>query len=307
MNKLLNGPNKPDWFEYPPDFVAIHRKGIPPEGPWKILEDGELAQQLADLRRNLPGRSLVPFARNESDNVLACFEQNTGVEVKLVRGDATETAEDEGYFTNIDAWRAAVEEMATNELRELLDVVKEDHEYTQGIQWGDQRPGHSEGTIAKHIEELDANHAAIRAELTPYQNARIALLIHVHDTFKGSAQPKVAIDHPQSHASLAAGFLRGRLESPDLVAMVQYHDELYAIWRKMQDRGGALDQDRLNKLLGNIHDLDTFLAFNIVDGVSKGKDRAPIQWAIDLLSQNPRVTLNLNALLSAVESSVDSR
>jgi len=101
----------------------------------------------------------------------------------------------------------------------------------------------------------------------------LKLLIHTHDTFKGEAQQGVAITDHNSHASLARAYLQTFCDDPDLLAMVQYHDEPFALWRQF-DAKGKYNQARFDALLSNIKDWNLFLAFNIIDGCTAGKDTA---------------------------------
>jgi hypothetical protein len=94
---------------------------------------------------------------------------------------------------------------------------------------------------------------------------------------KGESQPGVAIADPRSHASLARAFLALFCEDPDLLAMVQHHDEPSALWRQAQSKGKC-NQERLEALVRNIRDWNLFLAFNIIDGCTKGKSREPLRW-----------------------------
>ena len=164
-------------------------------------------------------------------------------------------------------------------LEGALSAIVDDDRYRTLVEWGSPRPGHPEGTIRAHIEDLEANLAAIEAPLTPLQRARIRLLIHVHDTFKSRAAAGVAIDHPRSHASLARAYLLEFLEDEELATMVQWHDLPYALWRKWR-RTGRIDEDRLQRL-DAIDDWTTFTAFLVVDGCTAGKDRSPLRWFLE--------------------------
>src|SRR5271166_2074367 len=88
---------------------------------------------------------------------------------------------------------------------------------------------------------------------------------------------RAAIADPKCHASLARGFLSGCCPDSDLLAMVQYHDEPFALWRQFETKG-KYNQDRLAALLKAIKDWNLFLVFNIVDGCTKGKRREPLRW-----------------------------
>ena len=59
--------------------------------------------------------------------------------------------------------------------------------------------------------------------------------------------------------------------------MVQYHDEPFALWRK-SSASGRVDEARLEQLLVTIRNWNPFLAFQIIDGCTAGKERAPLHW-----------------------------
>ena len=103
------------------------------------------------------------------------------------------------------------------------------------------------------------------------------VLIHTHDSFKGESQPGVPITDPKSHASLARAFLADHCDDADLLAMVQYHDEPFALYRQFESKG-KYNQHRFNALLKSIRDWNLFLAFNIIDGCTRGKSREPLHW-----------------------------
>jgi hypothetical protein len=160
---------------------------------------------------------------------------------------------------------------------QIFAAITSDPRYQRNLDWGEARPGHPEGTVRAHIAEVDRNLEAMRHKLSETDYWRLRVLIHTHDTFKGEAQPGVPITAPNSHASLARAFLAEFCADCDMLAMVQYHDEPFALWRQIASRGNC-DQERLTALLAGIRDWDLFLAFNIVDGCTEGKGREPLRW-----------------------------
>ncbi len=120
------------------------------------------------------------------------------------------------------------------------------------------------------------------------RTTRIHRRKHLHDSAddglrtnirRDNAGPRLAapITAAGSHASLARAFLVRFCDDPDLLAMVQYHDEPFALWRQLEAKG-RFNQTRLDALLTTIKDWNLFLAFNIVDGCTQGKSRAPLHW-----------------------------
>jgi hypothetical protein len=161
--------------------------------------------------------------------------------------------------------------------RRAFEAVIGDPRYLANLDWGEAREGHPEGTVRAHIAEIEPNVEVLRPRLTEEEYWKLKLLVHTHDSFKGEAQPGVAISDPKSHASLARAFLATHCNDADLLAMVQYHDEPFALFRQVETKS-KYNQGRFDALLNAIHDWDLFLAFNIIDGCTPGKSRDPLYW-----------------------------
>ncbi|HEX3314349.1 MAG TPA: hypothetical protein VHR72_05620 [Gemmataceae bacterium] len=161
--------------------------------------------------------------------------------------------------------------------KNTFDAVIEDPRYRKNLDWGEPRPGHPEGTVRAHIAEIEPNLEALRPKLTDDEYWKLKLLVHTHDSFKAASQSGVAITNPRSHASLARAFLAEFCDDADLLAMVQLHDEPFALWRQVENKGKC-NPARFAALLDGIRDWNLFLAFNIIDGCTEGKSREPLQW-----------------------------
>lgn len=159
----------------------------------------------------------------------------------------------------------------------VFETIVNDPRYQKNLDWGESRPGHPEGTVRAHVEEIERNLEVLRDRLSETDYWKLKLLVHTHDTFKAEAQPGVAISDPMSHASLAREFLAEFCPDPDLLAMVQFHDEPFALWRQFEGKGKC-NQDRFAALLKSIKDWNLFLAFNIIDGCTEDKSREPLVW-----------------------------
>ena len=163
------------------------------------------------------------------------------------------------------------------EYKAAFEAVVLDPRYQRNLDWGESRPGHPEGTVRAHVDEIERNLEVLRPRVSETDYWKLKLLVHTHDTFKAEAQPGVAINDPKSHASLARKFLAEFCLDPDLLAMVQFHDEPFALWRQFEAKG-KYNQDRFAALLKCIDDWNLFLAFNIIDGCTEGKSRKPLIW-----------------------------
>jgi hypothetical protein len=156
-------------------------------------------------------------------------------------------------------------------------AIIQDPRYQKNLDWGEARPGHPEGTVRAHIAEIERNLEAFRPRFSEADYWKLRVLLHTHDTFKKEAQTGVAITDPKSHASLAREFLATYCQDPDLLAMLQYHDEPFALWRQFEAKG-KYNQERFAALLRAIQDWNLFLAFNIIDGCTEGKSCEPLVW-----------------------------
>src|SRR2546430_1655621 len=137
--------------------------------------------------------------------------------------------------------------------RQAFDAITADPRYIANLDWGEARPGHPEGTVRAHIAEIEPNLEALKPKLTDDEYWKLKLLIHTHDSFKGESKQGVAITDPASHASIARAFLAAHSDDPDLQAMVQYHDEPFALYRQFESKG-KYNQERFNALLKAIKD-----------------------------------------------------
>jgi hypothetical protein len=173
--------------------------------------------------------------------------------------------------------------------KEIFAAITSDARYQRNLDWGEVRPGHPEGTIRAHIAELERNLERLRAKLSETDYWRLKVLVHTHDTFKGEAQAGAPIAAPDSHASLARAFLAEFCDDADMLVMVQYHDEPFALWRQFKFKG-RLNEERLATLLASIRDWNLFLAFNIVDGCTEGKQRDSLRWLFRQVAQRVEST-----------------
>jgi hypothetical protein len=175
---------------------------------------------------------------------------------------------------------SSVAEVAATDYRKVFELIVADPRYQTNLDWGERRSGHPEGTVRAHIAEIERNLNALRSNLSEPDYWKLKVLVHTHDSFKPDAKQGAPITHPRSHASLARAFLAEFCNDEDLLAMVQYHDEPYALWRHAKAKGSC-NRQRLIALLGRIKDWNLFLAFCIIDGCTEGKSREPLCWLLE--------------------------
>jgi len=158
----------------------------------------------------------------------------------------------------------------------VFQKIIADPRYAEGITYGKPRKGHQEGVVRAHLAELDSNLRRIWDMLAFDELWKLSILIHTHDTFKKWSARDVPIDQLNSHASLARNFLaefltEGNPEHQDLLAMVQWHDENFALWKQMKKTGDYDHERLLKRVVEGIHDIELFLMFTLIDGHTQSK------------------------------------
>jgi hypothetical protein len=170
-----------------------------------------------------------------------------------------------------------------SDYQKVFQAIRSDPRYIANLDWGDVREGHSEGTVRAHIAEIELNLETLRPKLTNDEYWKLKLLVHTHDSFKAESKSGVPIADPRSHASLARAFLASYCQDSDLLSMLQYHDEPFALYRQVETKG-KYNQDRFDAMLKAIKDWSLFLAFNIIDCCTASKSRAPLRWFFNEIS-----------------------
>ena len=162
--------------------------------------------------------------------------------------------------------------------------IVEDLEWLTGAAWGDPRPGHPEGEVRAHIEEVLAN--VDRVALDPSDRERLRFVALIHDTFKhrvDRGKPRVGENH---HAAIARQFA-GRF-SPDqeLLEVIELHDEAYNAWAKGERSGDwEAAEARARRLLDRLGTSTAFyVRFYRADNQTGSKNQAPLEWFEQLVA-----------------------
>ena len=71
---LLKESERYNWFNYPNSLLTLTDKGLLDFDPWVILTNDSLINRYKGLKNRYPNRELVPFARREDNDDVACFE-----------------------------------------------------------------------------------------------------------------------------------------------------------------------------------------------------------------------------------------
>lgn len=113
MVELLGGGDLPDGFEYPREFLRVVNLRLLDLEPWLILEGEQLLARHHGLSERFPDRLLVPFARRQDNDDIACWDlgqQDCGV--AIVHDFASPGWERRAEYPDFNSWlRQAVEDL----------------------------------------------------------------------------------------------------------------------------------------------------------------------------------------------------
>jgi hypothetical protein len=113
MAQLLDFADLPAGFEYPRGFIRVIELGLIQLEPWRLLEGEQLWERNRGLKERYPSRILVPFARRQDNDDVACWEPKAGDGIVVVVHDfASPGWESHGQFESFYDWlRQAVEDL----------------------------------------------------------------------------------------------------------------------------------------------------------------------------------------------------
>jgi hypothetical protein len=173
------------------------------------------------------------------------------------------------------------------ELAKLIETKGEDEveivadpRFQAGLSYGKPRPGHPEGKVVYHINEVLAN----IEERYPDGNLNISLrlIALVHDTFKYQVdrkKPKAGANH---HGALAEAFAREYFSNEQILFVINQHDEAYNSWCKgYRDNRWDSARNRANRLIFQLIKrgcLDLYLTFYECDNATGNKDHENYRW-----------------------------
>lgn len=107
---LLTEEERPEWFEYPEEFLRMVESEIFLVEPWQILEGKWLRVRMQGLKDRYPKRDLVPFYRCLANDDVACWEKGKPGVVVIVHDFASEGWEARDEFSNFWDWFRSIVE-----------------------------------------------------------------------------------------------------------------------------------------------------------------------------------------------------
>jgi hypothetical protein len=114
MNKidLLSDEELPPGFTYPRQFIHLTELGLLDLEPWYILQSNALRESKAGLASRYPERNLVPFARRQDKDDIACWVGSDSQQVFVIHDFASAGWEQRAVHAEFYDWfRQAVEDL----------------------------------------------------------------------------------------------------------------------------------------------------------------------------------------------------
>lgn len=103
-------------FDYPREFEKIVGLNLIDYGIWYLMDKEQVGDRMYGLMKRYPDRKLVPFARRDDNDDIACFEVGGGNKVQLIHDFASMGYEQRKEYSDFWEWfRAVIEEMISEE------------------------------------------------------------------------------------------------------------------------------------------------------------------------------------------------
>jgi hypothetical protein len=160
----------------------------------------------------------------------------------------------------------------------LEHSIVSDAQWIQGAFWGQPRPGHPEGMVLYHIQEVLEN--VHRCTQDPLLRHRLRLIALCHDTFKYQEEKqRPRQDWSKHHAVLARQFLERYTNDEAVLRVTELHDEAYHVWQEWQ-MSRYFDAGRWQRFLTSLgqEHLQLFYLFFKCDTLTGDKILAPLHW-----------------------------
>jgi hypothetical protein len=110
--RLIDVDHLPEGFFYPASFIRVVELGIVDLEPWLMLDGERLSARFEGLSQRYPERVLVPFARRQDNDDVACWDGRGGPEVLIVHDYAEPGHELRETLPTFYSWlRRAVEDL----------------------------------------------------------------------------------------------------------------------------------------------------------------------------------------------------
>lgn len=110
--ELLDESILPKGFEYPKTFLRAINLNLVDFDLWYLMDKEQMIYRYEGMKVRYPNRMLIPFARRDDNDDIACFEIGKGEEVQIIHDFASAGYEQRKvYKTFWDWFKSAIDEM----------------------------------------------------------------------------------------------------------------------------------------------------------------------------------------------------
>lgn len=99
-------------YKYPVAYAKIVELGLLDFGMWYLMSNEQIGTRIKGLQSRYPKRKLIPFARRDDNDDIACFEVGKEDHVQIIHDFATAGSEQRKEYNCFWDWfRKAIAEM----------------------------------------------------------------------------------------------------------------------------------------------------------------------------------------------------
>lgn len=123
--KMLDEKYLPYDYHYPEIYKKVMILGLVHLCPWNIMDSKNIKKHLEGLRKRYPDRKLIPFAKRQDNDDLACFEADRGEIVQRIHDFAAPGWEQRQTYKNFSEWfKEAFDDMNWRDLIDCEESIK---------------------------------------------------------------------------------------------------------------------------------------------------------------------------------------
>jgi len=104
VDDILEIENGIEDFSYPKFFVEIIKMNFLDYGDWYLMNKNQILIRKEGLNDRYPNRKLIPFARRDDNDDIACFDLDCVEKVFIIHDFSSEGYESRGEFDNFKSW-----------------------------------------------------------------------------------------------------------------------------------------------------------------------------------------------------------
>ena len=103
-------------FQYPLSIIKAVELNLVDFEFWYFMDEEKVESRINGLKKRYPGRKLIPFARRDDCDDIACFEVGKGEAVQIIHDFASEGYEQREEYKNFWDWmKVAIDELISSE------------------------------------------------------------------------------------------------------------------------------------------------------------------------------------------------